>query len=390
MRRGQPAGRRPYVEALRRRRSLQAGLVQLLYVCVGIAAGLVVPTLEIGPEIHSADAVSLIAGVSAGLLALTGIVFALLFLVVQFAATSQSPRLNLFRDSRLVWHTLGLIVGVLVYSATCAVVAAAMDSTTVLVPTSVLLLVLLALAVTRQLQLAAFRSVQLAPVLDDISTRTRAVIEGLYPSPYPGPASSPPPAPARVVQIRWPNPPRVLRQIDLPDLIEQAQRTDAIIRLRIMPGELLRENAVVYEIWDPTSAPDPETLLRFLEVGIERNLTQDPLLGFRLLNDIALRALSTGINDPATAVQALDCIEGLLLTLVVRDLAIGVISDETSTTRVLLNAPDWETFLAAGVDEIACLPAHPMVARRLGMLLEQVGNAAPDERRASVQSRIAF
>jgi uncharacterized membrane protein len=186
MKQGQRTGRRQHVEALRRRRSLQAGLVQLLYVCVAIAAGLVVPTLEIGPEIHSADAVALIAGVSAGLLALTGIVFALLFLVVQFAATSQSPRLNLFRDSRLVWHTLGLIVGVLVYSATCAVVAAAMDSTTVLVPASVLLLVLLALAVTRQLQLAAFRSVQLAPVLDDISTRTRAVIDGLYPSPYRG------------------------------------------------------------------------------------------------------------------------------------------------------------------------------------------------------------
>ena len=88
------SGRRPLVEALRRRRSLEAGLVHLLYVCVAIAAGLVVPTLDIGAEIHSADAVALIAGVSACLLALTGIVFALPFLVVQFAATSRSPRLN--------------------------------------------------------------------------------------------------------------------------------------------------------------------------------------------------------------------------------------------------------------------------------------------------------
>jgi uncharacterized membrane protein len=156
-----------------------------------------------------------------------------------------------------------------------------------------------------------------------------------------------------------------------------------------MPGELLRENAVVFEIWDPTGTLEPATLLRFLEVGIERNLTQDPLLGFRLLNDIALRAVSTGINDPATAVQALDCIEGLLVTLVVRDLAIGVVSDETSTTRVLLDDPDWETYLAAGVDEIACLPAHPMIGRRLRTLLEQVSIAAPDERRAAVQARIA-
>lgn len=69
------------------------------------------------------------------------------------------------------------------------------------------------------------------------------------------------------------------------------------------------------------------------------NLTQDPLLGFRLLNDIALRALCTAINDPATAVQVLDCVEGLLLALVVRDLAIEVITDDTSAIRVLLEDP---------------------------------------------------
>jgi uncharacterized membrane protein len=227
-----------------------------------------------------------------------------------------------------------------------------------------------------------------APVLDDISTRSRAVIDGIYPAAYRGPAPASPLAPERVVQIRWPGPPKTLRQIDLPQLIEQAARADAVIRLRVMPGELVRENAVVFEIWDPTATPDPEVLLRCLEVAIERNLTQDPLLGFRLLNDIALRADSSAINDPATAVQALDCIEGLLLTLVTRDLAIEIITDNTNTTRVLLEDPDWETFLAAGVDEIACLPAHPMVGRRLRTLLEQVDAAAPEERRPSVQQRL--
>jgi len=128
--------------------------------------------------------------------------------------------------------------------------------------------------------------------------------------------------------------------------------------------------------------------LRCLDVGIERNLTQDPLLDFRLLNDIALRAASPAINDPATAVQALDCIEGLLLTLVRRDLAIGVITDDANTTRVLLDDPDWETFLAAGVDEIVCLPMHPMLSRRVQTLLDQLVAAAPDEHRPSIKERI--
>lgn len=183
--------------------------------------------------------------------------------------------------------------------------------------------------------------------------------------------------------------PGTIKGCDLPHLIDLARHAGAVIRLRVMPGDLVRENAVLFEVWDPTETPDPQTLLRCLEFGIDRNLTQDPLLGFRLLNDIALRAVSAAINDPATAVQALDAIEGLLLALVVRNLEIGVINDDTGTPRVLLEDPGWETFLAAGTDEIACIPVHPMVSRRLRVLPEQVLAIAPTERRPSVERRIA-
>ncbi|HEY5877632.1 MAG TPA: hypothetical protein VIU11_01890 [Nakamurella sp.] len=46
-------------------------------------------------------------------------------------------------------------------------------------------------------------------------------------------------------------------------------------------------DAAVAEIWDPTDTPDPATLLQCLKVGIDRNLTQDPLPGFRLFDDIS-------------------------------------------------------------------------------------------------------
>lgn len=382
------AGRRPLLRALRRRRSLRAGLVQLLYVCIAIAAGLLVPLIDVGPRIHTPEAVSLMAGVTAGLLALTGIVFALLFLVLQFAATAQSPRLQLFREKRLVWHTLALIVGILVYVTCCAIVASAEDTVTVIVPVTVVFLVLVAVAVTRRLQLDALTSVQLSPVLEEVADRCRAVIDGLYPKPFPGQTAPPPVEPDRVVRVRWPGNPRTLRQIDLPDLLALAHSTDSIIRLRVMPGDFIQQNAVVLEIWDPSQTPDQATFLRCLEVGLDRTFTQDPLFGFRLLNDIALRALSTAVNDPATAVQVLDNIAGLLLTLVVRDLSIGVITDDSNTIRVLLEDPDWNDFLAAGADEISAMSAHPMVRQRLKAMLEHLLDAAPPERRAGIHSRI--
>ena len=48
---------------------------------------------------------------------------------------------------------------------------------------------------------------------------------------------------------------------------------------------------------------DPQTVRAGFVAGPERSFDQDPLLAFRLLADIALRALSPAVNDPATAVH---------------------------------------------------------------------------------------
>ena len=378
------------VKALRRTRTLPAGLVQLLYIAGGVALGLLVPTLDVGATIPSIEAAALLAGATAGLLALIGIVFTLLFLVVQFAATVQSPRLHLFRDHPLVRHVLGLAIGIVVYATTCVVVTANDPTTTVLVPISVLILILVALALTRRLQLAALRSVQLSGTLEQITERTREVIDRLYTAPYSRPQVAPLTPPEQLTRIRWPHAQGYLRQIDLPLLIESARKADATIRLCVLPGDLVRENAVVLEIWNPHAAVDPSVVRKCLEIGIDRNFTQDPLLGFRLLNDLALRAMSSAINDPASAVQAIDAIEGLLTALVQRDLTVGTILDAGSGhPRVIFDAVDWDAYLAAGVDEIAQTPMHPMIRRRLEAMLALLLSIAPDERRPSIEQRIA-
>ena len=65
---------RPLVQQWRRQRSLRAGLTQLLYIAAGVGLGLLVPTLDTGARIPSGEVAALLAGVTAGLLALTGIV----------------------------------------------------------------------------------------------------------------------------------------------------------------------------------------------------------------------------------------------------------------------------------------------------------------------------
>src|SRR6478609_646233 len=206
------------VQQLRRRRSLRAGLAQLLYIAVGVGLGLLVPTIDAGARIPSVEVAALLAGVTAGLLALTGIVFALLFLVVQFAATAQSPRLHLFRDRPLVWHALGLVIGVMVYATTCVV-------------------------------------------------------------------AQNPLGPGQRIWIEW------LGTVtggsedrNLPQLIRLAHQADATFRLPLKPGDLVRENAVILEVWNPVTPPEQGRILKCFELGIDRTMDQDPMFGFRLLN----------------------------------------------------------------------------------------------------------
>ncbi len=61
-----------------------------------------------------------LVAVGFGVLGLVSITFSLLFLVVQWAFGSLSPRLNLFRDDPIVWRTFGLAIGVWVFSVTAA------------------------------------------------------------------------------------------------------------------------------------------------------------------------------------------------------------------------------------------------------------------------------
>jgi uncharacterized membrane protein len=116
-----------------------------------------------------------------GVLGIVSIIFALLVGVVQWAATSFSPRLNLFRDDPLVWRTFAFAVGVFVYSVTAGLVSASAGRTSVAVPITAVLAVLVAFGMIRALQTRAFWSLQLAHVLAVLTSRGRAVIADLYP-----------------------------------------------------------------------------------------------------------------------------------------------------------------------------------------------------------------
>ena len=135
--------------------------------------------------------------------------------------------------------------------------------------------------------------------------------------------------------------------------------------------------------WRPTSrcsrsmaAPCRSTTDRLhsaVAFGPERTLEQDPLFAFRILADIALKALSPAINDPTTGVLALDQLHRLLRTG--RPAALARRSDRrrSGQPRVIFRTPNWEDFVAVSCNEIrACGAGNVQIARRLRAMLDNL------------------
>ena len=126
---------------------------------------------------------------------------------------------------------------------------------------------------------------------------------------------------------------------------------------------------------------------RVLRKGVilaeERTITQDPAFALRAIVDIALRALSPAVNDPTTAVQALDGIDALLLEFAARDLQRGRITGEDGALRLVYPNMVWEDLLDLSLTEIRHYGADsPQIARRLRALLLGLAEQAPAARRA--------
>jgi uncharacterized membrane protein len=82
------------------------------------------------------------------------------------------------------------------------------------------------------------------------------------------------------------------------------------------------------------------------------HLSKIPSTRSGLLVDIAIRALSPAINDPTTAVQALDQIEDPLVRLGQRNLEIGAYRDTAGELRLVVPFPAWEDLVRLAFDEI--------------------------------------
>ncbi len=231
-------------------------------------------------------------------------------------------------------------------------------------------------------------------MLQLVAGRGRAVIADVYPTAYDparpeGPTRAPlPPGPVQVVP--YTGPAGSVLAVSTADLARLAGAADAVVELVPQVGDFLAPGDPLVRVVG--SKPiDAAAVRGCVAVGAERTLEQDPRFVFRVLVDVANKALSPAINDPTTAVLALDQIASLLLALGRRRLDEGVVRDAAGAVRAVYGTPDWPDFVTLAVSEIRHYGAGSIqVNRRLRALLDHLIRELPATRHPPLREELTL
>ncbi len=359
-----------------------------------IAAG-IVPRVEhyvfphLVSPINTASAIAIYSSIASGMIALTSIVFSLTFVLVQFSATAYSPRLVLwFSRDPLLAHAFGTFAATFLYAiAALAWVDRSARSPVPLLSAIVVIVLLLASIGMFVGLIHRVTMLQISRTLAFTADRGREVIDAIYP-PLSRDAtmgeSTVVSEPAQIV-LRH-GPPLAVKSVRIPVLVEIATSADVVIDVLVAVGDTVAESAPLLRVSGGVLPIDERPLRDAVQLGVERTFEQDPKYALRLLVDIAIRALSPAVNDPTTAVQALDQIGDLLLRLGRRSLEVGSFCDRAGHVRVTMPFPTWEDFLRLSFGEIAAYGAGSLqVMRRMNALITDLMEAVPLERRSALE-----
>ena len=175
--------------------------------------------------------------------------------------------------------------------------------------------------------------------------------------------------------------------LDMNGLVTLAQQHNCIIEFIPEVGQFVAVGDPLFRVYQGGDTLSDSALRNSVAKGAERTLEQDPLFAFRILVDIASKALSPAINDPTTAVLAIDQIHHLLREVGKRHLDHGHVIDRNGQLRLIYHTPNWEDFVQLSVTEIRHYGRDSIqVQRRLRAMIEDLKHTL-QPRRAPILQR---
>ena len=322
----------------------------------------------------------------------TSLTFSLVVVALQLASQQFSPRLlREFARDWVIQMVLSVLVATFVFSLTVLLGLRAEEPLPKIAVLLAYLLGLVSVAALLAFLGHLVRALRIDTMMVAVHGETAATMDQTYPSledPEPRRPDGLPDAPGGTCLPA----PRsgFVKVIDADKLVALATRTDTVLDMLVRPGDHLVVGTPLGTARRPDGRTVPELAeelaegaLAAVELGYERTSEQDTALGLRQLTDIAVKALSPGINDPVTAVHAIGYSSDLLVRLHGRRLGPQVHCDERGQARVVLPDRDHQYYLDLACGQIRRYGRRePTVLAALLRMLRDVALSVRGEQQA--------
>lgn len=300
-----------------------------------VGAGLSQVTVDPGSTVAALDfqgtaddARTLLTTIASTVVTVIALVLGLTVVALQLSSTQFSPRLlrNFLRD-RATQRVLSVFTATFTYSAAGLYTVGVSSGSRVeqfprLAVSGAIILLFVTLGMVVYFADHLAHSIQIDAITEAVQASTLGVVKR-----KPGTVEEPTPeAPAWAVAVSSTRSGYV-RAAYPQTIVSFANRHDVCVLLNRMVGQHVVAGTTLAWVWRPSatdSAPSAATLRpavnEMVRIGFERTLEQDAAFGIRQLVDMACKALSPAVNDPYTAVQALDHLTVIFCALAARPL----------------------------------------------------------------------
>jgi len=339
---------------------------------------------------------ALMSTIASSMMSVVGVTFSVVLVALALASSQYTSRiLRNFIKSRTTQAILGIFAGIFVY---CLIVIRAIRSGDegMFVP-SIAVFVGVVLAIGSVGVLIFFihhiaSSIQASAIISSVATETISAIDKLFPQQLgrePGEdvedpmQQTPPERKWRAVPVRESG---YIQSVDYDALLQVACEQRTIVRIERAIGEFaVEETALVSVALAGSLNRETVTALQAaFSTHCYRTVEQDVAFGIRQLVDVALKALSPGVNDVSTAITCVDYLTAILSRLATRQIHSPHRYDD-GELRVIAKGPSFEGLLTEACDQIRSSASGnvAIMSRMLGAL-QTIGSLTtlPDRRRA--------
>ena len=183
-----------------------------------------------------------------------------------------------------------------------------------------------------------------------------------------------------------------IQVLDRDRIFGLAVANDLVVRVLRHTGDFATRGIALCEVWpaDRLTVEVADGFRAAYAIGAQRTAERDPLLGMELLAEIAVRALSPGINDPNTAVNCLDYLGDLLVRMASHELPRHEMHDDEGRLRLVVAVPGFRDFLERSLLGIASAGAgHARVVLTLLGVLRDMASVTQDRVRCCTIEKAA-